>query len=362
MSNRLKLISRGIVPASSTIDEILARDFSSLEDQSFIPMVEEMRRMKALTDHDAFVEPTITHSNSLHFTTNGSLKFGEERAKRVFSDHLLSGPSLSRSLLYPAAAQEMYLPSTTVLEKQAETLKGSPAEELVRKRCESLQADPFGGDFAMNEDARLLALRDSAVWEGSRYYADAETRLPVFWREGSPFSALFALLDISRVAELACGQGRHGEFILRNFSPSIASYHALDILQTNVQFTRARLGGDARVKVDRNSGVSFHPISDEAVTGIFCYDAMVHFHRSIVAQYLINAHRVLVAGGKALFHHSNYSSDPDTHFGGNPHARAFMTTELFREYAERAGLKVLRQVVIDWGTCVGLDAISLVGK
>ena len=45
MSNRLKLISRGIVPASSTIDEILARDFSSLEDQSFIPMVEEMRRM-----------------------------------------------------------------------------------------------------------------------------------------------------------------------------------------------------------------------------------------------------------------------------------------------------------------------------
>ena len=101
-------------------------------------------------------------------------------------------------------------------------------------------------------------------------------------------------------------------------------------------------------------------MADKSLTAIFCYDAMVHFHRDIVREYLVDTKRVLVPGGRALFHHSNNSLDPDSPFDKNAHGRAYLSAALFRKYAEAAGLKVLEQRVIDWVQSKELDCVSLV--
>jgi hypothetical protein len=104
-----------------------------------------------------------------------------------------------------------------------------------------------------------------------------------------------------------------------------------------VDYCNARLGQRENLRVLVNNGVGFQPLPDSSLTSIFCYDAMVHFDRQVVRSYLGDAVRVLVPGGKALFHHSNHSFDPDSHFGTNPLARAFMSKGLFARYAERLG-------------------------
>jgi hypothetical protein len=71
---------------------------------------------------------------------------------------------------------------------------------------------------------------------------------------------------------------------------------------------------------------------------------------------------ILKAGGRALFHHSNYAENPDRHFGQNPHARAYMTPAIFRTLADQAGLVILEDQTIDWGGMPALDRVTLLEK
>ncbi len=207
-----------------------------------------------------------------------------------------------------------------------------------------------------------LARTEAKVWEASSYYDDAERWTWLFWSEAHPFRPLFEQLDLSRVLELACGHGRHSEYLLAHYGSRLGSLVMMDILQSNVDYCNARLGQRENLRVLVNNGVDFQPMPASSLTSIFCYDAMVHFDRQVVRSYLGDAVRVLVPGGKALFHHSNYSFDPDSHFGTNPLARAFMSKGLFARYAERLGLEVLQQTVFDWGGESGLDCLTLLAK
>ena len=71
---------------------------------------------------------------------------------------------------------------------------------------------------------------------------------------------------------------------------------------------------------------------------------------------------MLVPGGRALFHHSNYDRGPGKLWSENPHLRNFMSRALFEHVAVRAGLKVLDACVIDWSDVPDLDALTLVAK
>ncbi len=209
-------------------------------------------------------------------------------------------------------------------------------------------------------EARARA--EAKVWEASSYYDDAERWTWLFWSEAHPFRPLFEQLDLSRVLELACGHGRHGEYLLAHYGSRLGTLVLTDILQSNVDYCKARLGQHGNLRMLVNNGADFQPMPASSLTSIFCYDAMVHFDRRVVRSYLQDVARVLVPGGKALFHHSNYSFDPDRHFGKNPHARAFMSKGLFARSAERKGLEVLQQTVLDWGGESGLDCLTLLAK
>jgi hypothetical protein len=89
---------------------------------------------------------------------------------------------------------------------------------------------------------------------------------------------------------------------------------------------------------------------------------MVHFSPDVVESYLKDSARVLIKGGKALFHHSNYPAPMDRHYGLNPHARNHMTQSLFIELTEKNGLVVEESIPIEWAGEPNLDCVSLCSK
>lgn len=203
--------------------------------------------------------------------------------------------------------------------------------------------------------------KEAQVWAESRYYDDAEQWTWLFWSEKHQFLPLFKLLDTDNVIELACGHGRHSEQLLEH-DEQVETCTLVDVLQSNIDFCKNRLKNRAQCRFIKNSGTAFTGVADQSATAIFCYDAMVHFHRSVVFEYLSDMRRVLKPGGRALLHHSNYALDPDDSFADHPHARAFMSAKLFETYVSKADLCLLGQRIIDWGGEKNLDCISLVER
>ncbi|CAD5915728.1 hypothetical protein NO976_00348 [Planktothrix agardhii] len=194
-------------------------------------------------------------------------------------------------------------------------------------------------------------------WIESPYYEKAEKSLQGFWDESTCFKKLFNQLDLTHVLELACGHGRHGEK-LRGKAQKLTM---MDINTSNIEFCTERFKNEKNFEVIKNNGINFQPIPDNSVRSIFCYDAMVHFDHRCVLSYLQDTKRILVPGGLALYHHSNYPNNNFKHYGQNPHARNYMTKELFAEYATGSGLIIKEQIVINWGDEKDLDCITLVG-
>lgn len=220
----------------------------------------------------------------------------------------------------------------------------------------------------MNDNARKnlnlnqVASTEASVWEASPYYEHAEDWTWLFWSQDHPFLRLFSQLDLTNALELACGHGRHAEYLLKNYREKLGHLVLMDILQSNIDFCKERVGEYNCVSFVVNNGAQFETIADTSLTGIYCYDAMVHFNHEVVESYLKDACRVLTPGGKVLLHHSNNSTHNNKHFGMNPHARAFMPEGMFDEYVEKSGLKLIESVIIPWGGVEALDSISLLVK
>src|SRR5215216_5268954 len=206
-----------------------------------------------------------------------------------------------------------------------------------------------------------LAEDQAKVWEGSRYYEDAEKWNHRSWGEDTDFFKFFTMLDIQFTVELACGHGRHSEYILENFDDKVTHLIMMDILQSNIEFCKNRIHSH-KVTFVKNDGVHLNDVSDSYCTSIFCYDAMVHFDGDVILSYLHETYRVLRFGGMGLFHHSNYDQNAERHFSQNPHARAFMSASLFSDQAKQAGLKIVGQRIIQWGNIPDLDCLTLVSK
>lgn len=205
-------------------------------------------------------------------------------------------------------------------------------------------------------------------WKVNEYYDRAEMQdwLEAFWSEASVFRATFRRLDPSCLVDLACGHGRHAARIIADPGLQHPSRMILiDINSENVEYCRSRFVAEPRIQVLQNNGMDFAPLKENSVSAVFCFDAMVHFECDCVELYIRDAFRILQPNGRALFHHSNYTS-PGSTWLYNPHGRNFMSRELFAHVAMRAGFQIVNQVVMDWGEgetlFPRLDCLSLVEK
>lgn len=202
----------------------------------------------------------------------------------------------------------------------------------------------------------------SSYWKDSPWYDRADQCLPYFWNQTSIFQIKFKHLNLEKVVELACGHGRHVPQYINNANQIIL----MDVNQENIDFCRDRFGENPKISYYKNSGSDFSQLSDSSVTSIFTYDAMVHFEVFDVYSYIKDAFRVLVPGGRILFHHSNNDAYPTRLWNENPHSRNFMSANLFSYFANRTGFKILSQDIMDWGSGedreLNIDCLTLCEK
>ncbi|MBN8892925.1 MAG: hypothetical protein ABS99_04970 [Acetobacteraceae bacterium SCN 69-10] len=186
------------------------------------------------------------------------------------------------------------------------------------------------------------------------YFQRAEARMDAQW--AGLVYPFIRHCDFSDTLDLACGHGRNSTKLL-----GLATRLTLiDVQPGNIEICRQRFRDHPNVTCLVGNGFGMQPIPDVSLTLIYCFDAMVHFYPEVVRSYLRDAARVLQRGGRAFMHHSNYPQT--TIWWSNPHSRNTMTHTLFATYAEEAGLLVLQQKVLNWGSDVDLDCLSLVEK
>ena len=198
-------------------------------------------------------------------------------------------------------------------------------------------------------------------WSQSAYYdkAEAQRSIAVFWGPDTVFMRFFEKLKLGDIVDLACGHGRHSDYIRKTFAFNTLT--VIDVNASNIDYCRQRFADDARVRFVVNTGSDFRDLPAASIDLIFCYDAMVHFEYDDVFSYIRDTWRVLRPGGRALFHHSNNDRFPGSLYSQNPEWRNFMSANLFSHVAMRCGFVVEGQQVIDWGT-ERLDCVTLLLK
>ena len=188
--------------------------------------------------------------------------------------------------------------------------------------------------------------------------AESEAGLAPFWAEESIFYQMFSTLDLENVVELACGRGRHVPQYLKKAGHATL----VDILEKNISYCQKRFPNENKISYYVNNGYDLHKLTADNYTSLFTYDAMVHFESIDVFNYLKETHRILKKGGKALFHHSNNTENYSVTFETGRSGRNYMSRDLFAHFADRAGLKVRKQHLLDWSGHKELDCLTLVEK
>jgi len=214
------------------------------------------------------------------------------------------------------------------------------------------------------EEARLkrLASYSGDPWTPENdYFRTAEVHFEELWR--SMILPFLGDCDFSAVIDLAAGHGRNSI----RLAPKAERLLVMDIQPGNVEVCRRRFAGSPHVECVVNNGYDLRPAGDGEFTLVYSFDSMVHFEKDVVRSYLRDTRRVLRPGGRAFFHHSNYTGGSDWRRG--PHSRNCMSRELFASYAEEVGLHTIRQRVFGWGAPADswghipdLDCLTLVER
>lgn len=188
--------------------------------------------------------------------------------------------------------------------------------------------------------------------------AEEESSLSIFWDKDSVFYQMFCELDLDNVVELACGRGRHVPRYIEN----AGRITLVDILDKNIEYCKERFREKKNIVYYKNDGYDLQDLQSGVYTSLFTYDAMVHFEMLDIFNYLKETERILVKGGKALFHHSNNTENYKITFSTAAHGRNYMSSDLFAYLVNRAGLRIVKQQVFDWRESKELDCLTLVEK
>lgn len=262
------------------------------------------------------------------------------------------------SLEWIAQNKDKYLVIVTIADYQE---KSGVEKNLLKLGIEYTTIESFfynGGEDIVERNRKYIA--EYHLSEMEDYFADAESEnsVQVFWGKNSEFRKMFSLLNLNSIVELACGRGRH----VPQYIDLAGRIALVDVLDKNILYCKERFGNDSKVQYYVNNGHDLKQIATDSYTALFTYDAMVHFEMLDIFEYLKETKRILKTGGRALFHHSNNTEDYRITFSTGTQGRNYMSKQMFAYLANRAGLEVLEQKVIDWYGKRGLDCLTIVEK
>ena len=196
---------------------------------------------------------------------------------------------------------------------------------------------------------------DKKIWDNNKYYSLAESKIDKQWE--TLIWPVIQDCDFSSVIDLAAGRGRNTRKLIEKSEKIVI----VDFVESNIESCKERFASYDKVKYALCDGKSI-PLESDNYSLVYCFDAMVHFEPEIVLEYLEDIYRILIDGGKAFLHHSNNPGPVNVNWKYNPHARNYMTGNLFRYWAKRIGFKVLVNQPIDWVGVENLDCLTLLQK
>jgi ubiquinone/menaquinone biosynthesis C-methylase UbiE len=191
----------------------------------------------------------------------------------------------------------------------------------------------------------------------NKYFVEAEAHMDSQW--SGIIWPIIKDFDFSVVLELAPGAGRN----TKKLCAVSKMIHAVDLNSYALEMLKANLGesfAGCKIEYHRNNGYSLPTIRNSSITSIYCWDAAVHFDKTVIKDYVNEFSRVLVGGGRGLVHHSHLGEGANDEISKNPHWRSNMSKELFKEYCLMFGLNVDLQKMISWGEIN--DCISVFSK
>jgi len=189
------------------------------------------------------------------------------------------------------------------------------------------------------------------------YFKRAEGHMNIQWDE--IIWPIIKDFDFEAVLELAPGAGRNTEK-LAEISNTI---HAIDMNDYVLEQLRNRFGkysGKCNLNFYKNNGSNLKMINDGAISVIYSWDAMVHFDKTVIRDYVKEFSRVLKKNGMGFVHHSNLGTTANSDIRLNPHMRSNMSKELFAKYCVENGLQLIKQTDQNWGEIT--DCISIFRK
>ena len=256
----------------------------------------------------------------------GNLATLDQQSRRLIRSHRLrrSNLRLVRSEIYwrPLVEGRLRMLAADLGSANAASLVREAISDIVRwttiQRC-SIDHDAHGGPTG--------------------YFAVAETVMQAQWD-----NVIFPIIrecDFTSTLELGCGYGRNTER-LRQLAKSIV---LVDVNQSCLDGCFRRFGDrldGCTFEYRKTIGNSLAGVSDSSITLAYCWDTMVHFDKTVVADYVAEIARVLRPGGRAFLHYSNVGAlSPDSNFATNPGTRSDMSAEIMVRYAGQNGLSVV---------------------
>jgi hypothetical protein len=188
------------------------------------------------------------------------------------------------------------------------------------------------------------------------YFALAEPAMDDQWNEH--IYPNIKDFDLSICLELAPGHGRNTNK-LRHYAKEI---HLVDVNKSCIDACRQRFGEkdkNCSFFYYVNDGHTLKEVSDNSIQFIYSWDAVVHFDKLVVKDYVNEFFRIMGPSSYGFIHHSNYGNiAPGNQWMENPGWRSNMTAELFVEYCNQVGLHILKQQIIN----NDLDCISIFSK
>jgi 2-polyprenyl-3-methyl-5-hydroxy-6-metoxy-1,4-benzoquinol methylase len=186
------------------------------------------------------------------------------------------------------------------------------------------------------------------------------------------------------VLELGCGGGKFSQRLASRSRSLLCTDIAAEMIgQTRANLAARGLGGNVSYRV--LDGAEFDGVAPNSVDFIFSYDVLLHLQPQNVFSYLLDARRVLRAGGIFMLHQIDLASPGGmTHFISqylrgtwrhdlaHPERRGhvfFMSEDQLRALADAAGFGVDRMVVgfpaegtALWAVTEGRDLIAFLSQ
>ena len=184
---------------------------------------------------------------------------------------------------------------------------------------------------------------------------------------GSILPRIHVALPASTIVEIGSGFGRWSHYLRRDCN----QLHLVDPDPQCMEACRRRFGSDPKVSFHLNQGNSLAMIPDGSVDFVFSFDSLVHVRRQTIETYLSQFGAKLKPDGLAFVHHSNLGEHTASVLGRArkkkirpaDHQRdPEMTASMFRELAERHGLKIVGQEQVNWRGRRLIDCFSIVTR